>query len=157
MQVVGSAVERYTVVLDAKRNRSLSSAELRKAFWLVAFVSLAVASVWSVMGAWLILPFAGLEVGALYIAFRSWSRYADDYERVVIRGDRLLIECQMKGCVRRFDANRHWTQVIVRNGVRGRQVSLRSHGREIEFGTFLSEGARMEAVRKLRDHLRIER
>jgi len=154
---VSSADEHQTVVLSAKRNRSLSSAELRRAFWFIAFVSLAIASVWSAMGAWLILPFAGLEVGALYIAFRSWSRRADDYEQVVIHGDRLLVECRMQGRMRRFDANRRWTQVIVRNGMRGRQVSLRSHGREIEFGTFLSEGARMEAVRKLRDHLRIER
>jgi len=154
---VGSADEQQTVVLNAKRNRSLSIAELRKAFWLVAFVSLAVAAAWAAMGAWLVLPFAGLEVGALVIAFRSWSRRADDYERVIIRGDRLLVECQTKGCLRRFDANRYWTQVVVRNGVRGRQVSLRSHGREIEFGTFLSEGARMEAVRKLQDHLRVER
>jgi uncharacterized membrane protein len=154
---VGSADEHQTVLLNAKRNRSLSNAELRKAFWIVAFVSLAVASAWSAMGAWPILPFAGLEVAALYLAFRSWSCRADDYETVVIRGDRLLVECQMKGRVRRFDANRHWTQVIVRNGIRGRQISLRSHGREIEFGTFLSEGARMAAVRKLRDHLRIER
>lgn len=153
----GSADDCQTVVLNAKRNRSLSSAELRKAFWLVAFVSLAVASAWSVMGAWLILPFAGLEVGALYIAFRSWSCRADDYEKVIIRGDRLLVECQTMGRMRCFDANRHWTQVIVRDGVHGRQVTLRSHGREIEFGTFLSEGARMEAVRKLRDHLRVER
>lgn len=152
-----SVVEDRTVVLDAKRNRSLSDAELRKAFWLVAFVSLTIATVWSAMGAWLILPFAGLELGALYFAFRSWSRRADDYERVVIHGDRLSVECRTSGRVRRFDANRYWTQVIVRDGVRGRQVSLRSHGREIEFGILLSEGARIQAARKLRDHLRVER
>lgn len=154
----GAAVdERTTVILDAKRYRSLSSAELRKAFWLVAVVSLAVALGWSAMGAWLVLPFAGLEVGALFIAFRSFSRRADDYERVVIRGDRLMVECQRQGRVSRFDANRHWTQIIVREGVRGRQVALRSHGKEIEFGTFLSERARMQAVRKLRDHLQVGR
>lgn len=152
-----SVVEDRTVVLDAKRNRSLTDAELRKAFWLVAFVSLMIATVWSAMGAWLVLPFAGLELAALYIAFRSWSRRADDYERVVIHGDRLSVESRTSGRVRRFDANRHWTQVIVKDGVRGRQVSLRSHGREIEFGTLLSEGARIQAARKLRDHLRVER
>lgn len=145
-----------TVVLDAKRTRSLSDAELRGAFGLVAFVSLMIATVWAAMGAWLVLPFAGLELGALYLAFRSWSRRADDYERVVIHGDRLFVECRTSGRMRRFDANRHWTQVIVRDGVRGRQVSLRSHGREIEFGILLSEGARIQAVRKLRDHLRVE-
>lgn len=153
----GSVVEDQTIVLNAKRNRSLSDAEFRRAFWLVAFVSLAVASAWAAMGAWLVLPFAGLEVGALYIAFRSWTRQADDYERVIIHGDRLLVERQTMGRVRRFDANRHWTQVVVRNGVRGRRVALRSHGREIEVGTFLSERARMAAVRLLREHLRVER
>lgn len=145
-----------TVVLDAKRNRSLSESELRRAFGVVAFVSMMIATVWSAMGAWLVLPFAGLELGALYLAFRSWSRRADDYETVVIHGDRLSVERRMSGRVRRFDANRHWTQVIVRDGVRGRQVSLRSQGREIEFGTLLSEGARIQAARKLRDHLRVE-
>jgi len=153
----GPAADNRTIVLDAKRNRSLSDAELRKAFWIVAFVSLMIAAAWSAMGAWLVLPFAGLELGALYLAFRSWSQRADDYERVVIHGDRLLVECRTRGCLRRFAANRHWTQIIVRDGVRGRQVSLRSHGREIEFGTFLSEGARIEAARKLRDQLRVER
>jgi len=154
---VGSADEHQTIVLNAKRSCSLSHAELRKAFWFIAVVSLAIASAWSAVGAWLILPFAGLEVGALYIAFRHWSRRADDYETVVICGDRLLVECQMKGRKLRFDANRHWTQVIVRNGARGKQISLRSRGREIEFGTFLSEGARIAAVRKLQDYLRVER
>ena len=149
--------EDRTVVLDAKRNRSLSDAELRRVFWLVAFVSLMIATAWSAMGAWLVLPFAGLELGALFVAFRSWSRRADDYERVVIHGDRLSVESRTSGRVRRFDANRHWTQVIVRDGIRGRHVSLRSQGREIEFGILLSEGARIQAARKLRDHLRVER
>lgn len=152
-----TADDNQTVVLNAKRYRSLSIAEFRRAFLLVAFLSLAVASIWASMGAWLVLPFAGLEVGALYLALRAWSRQADDYEMVVIRGDRILVECQLRGCVRRFDVNRHWTQLLVRNGIRGKQVMLRSHGREFEFGTLLSEGARMEAVRKLRDHLRVER
>lgn len=153
----GIVADSRTVVLDAKRNRSLSDAELRQSFTFVAFVSLLIAVAWSAMGAWLIMPFVGLELGALYLAFRGWSRRADDYERVVIDGDRLLVECKTGGSVRRFDANRHWTQVVVRSGLRGRQVSLRSHGREIEFGKFLSEGARIEAARKLRDQLRVER
>ena len=61
------------------------------------------------------------------------------------------------GCVRRFDANRYWTQVIVRDGSGRGRIMLRSHGKEIEFGAFLSEPARMDAARKLRDQLRVER
>jgi len=153
----GSAANDECFSLVLRRNCSLRSAGRWRAFWLAALVSALIALGFAAVGAWPILPFAGLEVAALYVAFRRWFRDADDYEQVIIHGDRLLVECHTRGRVRRFDANRHWTQVIVRDGVGGRQVTLRSHGREIEFGTFLSERARLDAARKLRDQLRVER
>jgi uncharacterized membrane protein len=152
----GSAADNQVFLLIARRNCSLQGAERCMAFWLLAFVSMVIASVCAAMGAWPVLPFAGLELAALYLAFRRFSRDADDYEKVIIQGDRLLVECHTNGRVRRFDANRHWTQVVVRRGAGGRHVSLRSHGNEIEFGTLLSEGARIEAARKLQEQLRVQ-
>ena len=153
----GSAANNEVFSLTLRRSCSLDAVERRRAFLLAALVSALIALAFAVVGAWPILPFAGLEVAALYVAFRVVSHAADDYEQVTIDGDRLQVERHTKGCVRRFDANRHWTQVIVRDSVGGRQVALRSHGKEIEFGTFLSEPARLDAARKLRDQLRVER
>lgn len=153
----GSAANNEIFSLILRRNCSLQHAGRRRAFWLAALVSALIALVFAAVGAWPILPFAGLELAALYVALRRFYREADDYEQVIIQGDRLLVECHMKGCVRRFDANRFWTQVIVRESSGGRQVTLRCHGREIEFGTFLSERARLDAARELRDQLRVER
>ena len=153
----GSAADHPVFSLTARRNCSLQSAERWRAFWLVALVSGLIAVGFAAVGAWPIMPFAGLELAALYVAFRRVARDADDYERVTIHGDRLVVESNTRGRVRRFESNRYWTQVVVRKDVRNCRVALRSHGREVEFGTLLGDEARMEAARQLQDLLRIQR
>jgi uncharacterized membrane protein len=154
---VGSAANNEFFSLVLKRNCSLDRVGRWRAFGLAALASATIAVGFAVVGAWPILPFAGLELAALYVAFRHLAREVDDYEQVIIRGDRLTFECHSNGAVRRFAANRYWTQIVVRDGVGGRQVALRSRGQEVEFGTLLSETARLEAARRLQDELRVER
>jgi uncharacterized membrane protein len=153
----GSAADNPEYSLIAQRNCSLRGAERWRAFWLVAVPSGLIAAGFAALGAWPILPFIGLELAALFVAFRCFARAAGDYERVTIRGDRLVVEAHTRGRVRRFESNRYWTQVVVRRDVRSCQVALRSHGREIEFGTLLDEGARLAAARRLQDLLRVQR
>jgi uncharacterized membrane protein len=143
--------------LITTRNCSLKEGERWRAFWLIALISAVIASALAAFGAWPVLPFAGMEIGALYVAVRCLARDAGDYEQLTIRGDRLVVESRLQGRRRRFDANRYWTQVVVSEGTGGRQLKLRSSGREIEFGTFLSERARLDAARELRNQLRVER
>jgi len=153
----GPAAENQEFSLIAKRNCSLQNAERWRAYWLIVFVSGMIAAGFAAIGVWLVLPFAGLELAALWVAFRRFARDADDFERITIQGDRLLLEACTRGRVQRYEWNRHWTQVIVRGGVGSCHVALRSHGREIEFGRCLSGGARLDAARRLRDRLRMER
>jgi uncharacterized membrane protein len=153
----GSAADNPVYSLIARRNCSLQGAGRWRAFWLVALVSGLIAVAFASIGAWPILPFIGLELIALHVAFRRFARAAGDYEQVTIQGDRLVVEAQTRGRLRRFESNRYWTQVVVRKDVRSCQVALRSHGREIEFGTLLDEGARLAAARRLQDLLRVER
>lgn len=63
------------------------------------------------------------------------------------------------GRVSRYELNRHWAQVVVhREGVTGRvSLGLRSHGKEVEFGTHLTEEQREAAVRALTQQLRNHR
>ena len=51
------------------RNCSISPAGLLCAFGVLAAVTLAIGIGFALMGAWLVLPFAGLEVLALAAAF----------------------------------------------------------------------------------------
>jgi len=153
----GSAADHPVFSLTARRNCSLQHAEQLRAFWLAALVPGLTAVGFASVGAWPILPFAGLELAALYVAFRCFARDTDDYERVTLHGDRLIVESSTRGRVRRFESNRYWTQVVIRKDVWSCRVALRSHGREVEFGTLLGDEARMEAARRLQDLLRVQR
>ena len=153
----GSAADNQVFSLFAKRNCSLGWAERWRAFWLIASISAIIASAFAAFGAWLILPFAGLEIGALYLAFRVLDRRANDYERLTIDGDRLVVEQKRQGRLMRFEGNRLWAQVVVRRQSERVELALRYRGREIEFGTFLSDEARSTAARSLQEQLRLKR
>jgi uncharacterized membrane protein len=151
-----SAADDPDFSLIAKRNCSLQNAERWRAFWLVALVSGLIAVGFAAIGAWLILPFAGLELAALYAAFRQFERGCDDYERIQLRGDYLLVESCTGGRSRRFQSNKHWTQVVVSRTARGCRVAIRSQGRQIEFGALLNDEERAAAARQLQKLLRIQ-
>ena len=78
--------------LHLKRNCSISPLGLARAFALIAAFTLGIAAAWAYVGAWLVLPFAGLEVAALALAFLACGRHAADYERIELRGARLTVE-----------------------------------------------------------------
>jgi len=59
-----------------KRNCSISPAGLMCVFAALASVSLAIGIGFALAGAWLVLPFAGLEVVALGVAFVVHARRA---------------------------------------------------------------------------------
>jgi len=135
----------------ARRNNSLSSSDRILAFGFIALVSLAIATAFACLGAWLILPFAGVEVAALVAACWWVERHARDYERVAFDGDTLLIEIAQIGRVQRFELNRRWAQVVCECD--GSRLALRSHGREIEFGRHLTRAQRIAVAGALRRHL----
>ena len=60
--------------LILKRNCSMSPAGLAMAFAALAVVTLAIGVGFASVGAWLVLPFAGLEVLGLAVAFVVYAR-----------------------------------------------------------------------------------
>ena len=148
----GGATADY--VYTARRNNSLSSSGRLLVFGFILTVSLGIAVAFSlIFGAWPILPFAGTEMGVLYIAFRYVDRHAADYERVTIRDDSVAVEVREGREVQRFEMNRWWAQVVCD----GPRFALRSHGREIEVGRHLCEEQRLEMARDLKRELRLIR
>jgi uncharacterized membrane protein len=152
----GPAADHLVFSLIAKRNCSLQNAERWRVFWFAALVSGLIAVGFAAFGAWLILPFAGLELAALYVAFRQFERDCNDYEQIQIRGDHLLVESCTGGRSRRFESNRRWTQVVISKSPHSCRVAIRSHGREIEFGTLLNDTERLTAARRLQELLRMQ-
>ena len=62
--------------MQAKRNCSISPQGLALVFATLAALTLGIAAAFAALGAWLILPFAGLEALALGAAFWITARRA---------------------------------------------------------------------------------
>lgn len=137
--------------LVARRNNSLSSTGRLAVFVFIFVVSVGIALAFALLGAWLILPFAGLEMLVLYLAFRYVDRHAGDYERIAIDGDRVELEFREGGATRRHELNRRWAQLVTSGD--GRRLALRSHGREIEIGRHLNAEQRQKTARQLKQQL----
>jgi uncharacterized membrane protein len=152
---VANAGESVGFTLVARRNNSLSSAGRTVVVGSLATISLVISLAFAVQGAWMILPFAGLEVLIVYLAFRCLERHAGDFESLSIQDDRVLIVRRERGEVSRDEFNRYWAQVVLQPDRWGRQVvlALRSHGRQVEFGRHLTEEQRVEAARTIRARL----
>jgi len=109
----------------------------------------------TVMGAWPILPFAGLEMLVVLLAFYQISCHEHDYERITIVGNKLVLERRDNVRVIRSEYNRCWAQVVLQCQSVGQQcrVALRSHGTEQELGRHLNDELRTELAHQLERRL----
>ncbi len=145
------------ITLVARRNNSLSSGCRLLVWGSLAGVVLAISFGFALSGAWLIVPFAGLELVVVGLAFRYMEQHAGDYECMAVHDDLVVIERPERGSVSRFEFNRHWAHLTIseaRGMERGR-LALRSHGKEVEFGKFLTDEQRATTARRLRKHLNV--
>ncbi|HEX2830346.1 MAG TPA: DUF2244 domain-containing protein [Burkholderiales bacterium] len=149
--VAGGETAEY--VYTARRNNSLSSSGRQLVFAFILFVSLGIATgFYVVFDAWPVLPYAAIEMTALYCAFRYMERHAADFERITIRGGTVAIESQDGPHVKRLELNRHWAKVVC--DADGGHLALRTHGREIPVGRHLCEERRLDLARELMRELR---
>lgn len=132
-----------------KRNCSISPAALARVFAFLVAVTLGIGIGFAVAGAWLILPFAGIEVALLAAAFLVNGRHAGDYERIERTGDRLSVEVSSAGRRERHEMRVAATQVRVAREGYGARVWLRSNGREFEIGRHLQGQGRAELAVEL--------
>ena len=137
--------------LVARRNNSLSSTGRLLVFGFIFVVSIGIALAFAALGAWMILPFAGLEMLVLYLAFRYVDRHAGDYERIEVAGERVAVELFEAGRTQHHEFNRSWAQVVVSGD--GSRLALRSHGRELEIGHYVNDGQRLKIARELKRQL----
>lgn len=139
--------------LFTRRINSLNRRDCGIVFGSLAGFSLMIAVVFAALGAWLILPFAGLEAMALYLAFSWIVRHADDSESLVIRGDAVVLEVREEARMRRFEFNRIWARLVVDQRARSVRLALRSHGKEVEIGRYLDGSGRRMLARELKSRL----
>src|SRR4051812_48215066 len=107
-----------------KRNCSITPAGLMWAYGLIAGVTITIAATLAVMGAWPVLPFAGVEILGLGIAFVLNGRHAADYERIELDRGRLMVEVCESDRVLRHEFDPLRASVLVAAEGRGVRVLL---------------------------------
>src|SRR6185436_7494573 len=122
-----------------KRNCSISPSGLVWAYGLIAIATLGIAGAFAALGAWLILPFAGIEIVGLGVAFALTGRHAADYERIRLGDGRLCVEVCESDLVRRHEFNPARARVMVAGEGHSMRVLLKMPGRSLEIGRHLHE------------------
>jgi uncharacterized membrane protein len=138
-------------------NRSLSPAGRRVFLALIFSNIVVIAAPFALAGAWLVLPFAGLEMVALAVAFWLVAQRDGDYERLTISGHIVCFEACQRGAIKRFECNVAWAQLVrrVERGGQSCRLMLRSHGTQVDIGRLMDDEQRLKWSQELATRLRI--
>lgn len=120
----------------------------------IVIVSLSIAAGFAAKGAWLILPFAGLEMLALGIAFYIVARRSASWQEIAIEADSILvIDGSAEKQKTKLSFRRAWVRVELEDAVvKGHpsRLTIGSHGRNVEIGSCLNEEEKQALAVQLR-------
>ena len=126
-----------------KPNCSLTASNKRNVVLLLTIIPCCIAIGFGILGAWFVLPFVGLEIGALAFAFYYVNSHESDYESISIDGDSLLIERGHGKQISQQELNPYWVNVERIELPSGElKLHLISHGKRIEVGRYLTRKQR---------------
>ncbi len=112
------------------------------------------------IGAWLVLPFAGLEFLAFLYAFYVINAHAGDYESISIDDENVWIEKKSRREIVSVSFNRYWANVTLRDVGGNNALTAKtalfigSHGKEVEFGRLVDEDQRKLLARQIRQKIK---
>jgi len=137
--------------LTLKRNCSISPAGLAGVFAALACVVVAIGAGFAFVGAWLVLPFAGLEVLLLGSAYVVYARRAADYERIELDSGRLTVEVGQAQKTSRYEMDACRARVRLEE----ERVLLLGAREQLELGRHLDADSRARFADELQKRLRI--
>ena len=138
----------YSVMF--KPNCSLTANGKLKAVLLLSAIPCLIGIGFSLIGAWLVMPFIGLEITALAYAFYYVNAHESDYERITIDGDKLVVEWCSQARITQHVLNPYWTKLVRHESPNGGlNLGFISHGKELEIGRYLTKKQREALAEQL--------
>jgi uncharacterized membrane protein len=133
-------------------HRSLPPLGFHLLMLLLGIVSLAVGIVFVMMGAWPVCGFFGLDVAALYLAFRLSYRSARQREVLRLADDDFTVErIDIYGERQRWRFQPFWLRIVLEERPDdSNRLLVASHGRSLVIGDFLGAPMRRELAQSLR-------
>jgi len=155
MTATSDATSLFDAVLTP--HRSLPPHGFAILLGVVAAVNIGLGVSFMLRGAWPIFAFCGLDVLLFYVLFRLNYRSGRMYERVRLLPDELIVERHdVGGGTQRWSFQPYWLRVAMDDPPRhDSQLVLRSHGRALAIGSFLTPAERLDLAQSLRRALRM--
>lgn len=135
---------------------SLSPRGFRVLMAVIVLAFSGIASAFYALGAWPVVGFCGLEVLLIWWCFKLNFRHLERYETILMTPDVLEIRrVDPKGRVERIVLQPYWLTVRLEEEPSGaNRLLLRSHGRDVAIGGFLSPEERVDLKQALDAALR---
>lgn len=120
----------------------------------LAFALLCISSYFAFLGLWLIFPFAGLEIIVLFICLYLRVRANNSTEVITFDKTTVVVERGYYQAEQSWKYHRLWTKFFIKKPViRGHpmQIFIRSHGKELELGSFLNKQDKEILIKDLKN------
>ena len=128
-------------------NHSISWSDTVLIYIGILAVSVIVAGGFALLGLWMVLPFAGLEMMLVAVVLYRCALRARFYEIIAIDNDRIKIERNCNRPGQPISFQRYWARVQLVPPSRRNEASrllVSSHGKSVEIGTWLNETEKKE-------------
>jgi uncharacterized membrane protein len=139
--------------IELQPNCSLKPAAAMLFFIATCLFSLGFALLFVVRGMWPVLPFSALEMLLLGIALQASMRRGKYSQTVLITESQISLVTRSRHGAQKQEFARHWAKVRLRSPPRRHgtsQLTIESHGRAYEVGSFLTEENRCRLAERLR-------
>lgn len=132
---------------------SLSWRNNLRIFLLLSFITLLVAFYFLQKGAWLVLPFSGLELLVIFTSMMMFFRRFYCCEIICFSEDSIVIEHGHKKIEQSYKYQRHWSKFHIQEKSKSDtpKIFIKSHGKEFELGSFLCRSEKIVLINTLKD------
>jgi len=130
-------------------NRSLGIRVRRVFLAAIAASTMGVAAFAAALGAWPVMPFAGLEVALVALALRVVAAHDGDFEHLEIGAGEVKVEARFAASVTRVVFHQPWARVVVKECGDRCTLGLAYAGRTVPIGRLMSDEGRRDLARRL--------
>lgn len=120
--------------------------------YIVSAVALTIGLVFAALGAWIVLPFSGIEILVLYIVMYRVSRKCHQQEVIYLTEQGVKVEQGVNTPDHTWESDLFWTRLVVKPGSHPwhpRKVVLRGRHDQIEIGAFLNDEDKELLIKQL--------
>ncbi|TRY29319.1 DUF2244 domain-containing protein [Aliiglaciecola sp. M165] len=140
--MVKSKTQQNATIIELTPNRSASWRDVKILLIAIGLFVMLIATAWAFVGVWVILPFAGFEVGLLALLMYKVSLRCHNKQVITISKEKVVFECGIKSPEFVWRFNRAETHLAITEATARfdrPQMVLTDDNVSIELGDFLNQ------------------